>query len=67
MTTESKKARVLLPHNQASTFAEGYILNGIVTYKSLQKHRLIVVNSNTPRHFMLDAINREELLALDGA
>lgn len=46
--------RLLLPHNQASTlFAEGYISNGIVTCNFSQKHRLIVVNSNTPRHFRL--------------
>ena len=49
------KPRMLLPHNQASTlFAEGYVSNGIVTCNFSQKHRLIVVSSNTSRHFRLD-------------
>ena len=61
------KPRVLLSHNQASTlFAEMYISNGIVACNFSQKHSLIVVNSNTPRHFRLDVTNREPLLALDG-
>ena len=59
------KTRVLLAHNQGSTlFAEGDTPYAIITYNFWQEHRLIVVDPNRPRHFRLDMINREQLLAL---
>ena len=60
------KARVLLIRNQDSTlFADGDTPNVIVTYNFWQKHRLIVVDPDRPRHFRLDMINQEQLLALN--
>ena len=62
------KVRVLLACNECSTlFAEGDTPNTIVLYNFWQEHRLIVVDPNMPRHFRLDAINREQLLALNNA
>ena len=62
------KIRVLLACNQDSTlFADGNTPNAIVTYNFWQKHRLIVVDPNRPRHFRLDAINKDQLLALNDA
>ena len=59
------KARVLLARNQGSTlFADGDTPNAIVTYNFWQEHRLIMVDPNRPRHFRLDVINQEQLLAL---
>ena len=60
------KARELLTRKKRSTlFADGDTLNAIVTYNFWQKHRLIVVDPNRPRHFRLDTINQEQLLALN--
>ena len=60
------KVRVLLTRNQGSTlFADGDTLNAIVTYNFWQGHRLVVVDPNRPRHFRLDMINQEQLLALN--
>ena len=60
------KARVLLTRKKGSTlFADGDTLNAIVTYNFWQEHRLIVVDPNRPRHFRLDTINQEQLLALN--
>ena len=60
------KARVLLACNQASTlFADGDTPNAIVMYNFWREHRLIVVDPNRPRHFRLDMINQEQLLALN--
>ena len=60
------KARVFLARNQGSTlFADGDTPNAIVTYNLWREHRLIVVDPNRPRHFMLDMINQEQLLALN--
>ena len=62
------KARVLLTHNKGSTlFADGDTPNAIVTYNFWREHRFIVVNSNRSRHFRLDMINQEQLLALKDA
>ena len=60
------KVRVLLAHNKASTlFTDGNTLNVFVTYNFWRKHRLIVVDRNRRRHFRLDKINQEQLLALN--
>ena len=58
--------RVLLTRNKGSTlFADGDTPNAIVTCNFLREHRLIVVDPNRPRHFRLDTINQEQLLALN--
>ena len=55
----------LLAHNQGSTlFADGDTPNAIVTYNFWQGHSLSVVDPDGPRHFRLDMINQEQLLAL---
>ena len=60
------KTRVLLTRNQGSTlFADGDIPNAIVTYKFWREHRLIVVDPDRPKHFRLDMINQDQLLALN--
>ena len=60
------KVRVLLTRNQGSTlFADGNTPNAIVTYNFWREHSLIVVNPNRPRHFRLDTLNEEQLLALN--
>ena len=60
------KVRVLLTRNKGSTlFADGDTPNAIVTYNFWQEHRLIVVDPNRPRHFRLDTISQEKLLALN--
>ena len=52
--------------NKGSTlFADGNTPNAIVTYNFWREDRLIVVDSNRPRHFRLDTINQEQLLALN--
>ena len=48
-------------------FAERGTLNTIVMCNFLEEYRLIVVNPNRSRHFRLDVINREKLLALNDA
>ena len=59
------KTRVLLTRNQGSAlFADRDTPNAIVTYNFWREHRLIVVDPNRPRHFRLDIINQEQLLAL---
>ena len=60
------KVRVLLTRNKGSTlFADGDTAYAIVTYNFWQEHRLIVVDPNRPRHFRLDTISQEQLLALN--
>ena len=60
------KARVLLTCNKGSTlFADGDTPNAIVTYNFWQKHRLIVVDPDRPRHFGLDMVNQEQFLTLN--
>ena len=60
------KVRVLLTCNQGSTlFADGNTPNAIVSYNFMREHRLVVVNPNKPRHFRLDTVNQEPLLALN--
>ena len=57
---------MLLTRNKGSTlFADGDTPNAIVTYNFWREHRLIVVEPNRPRHFRLDTINQEQLLALN--
>ena len=57
---------MLLARNQAGTlFADGDTPNAIVTYNFWREHTLIVVDPNRPRHFILDMINQEQLLALN--
>ena len=59
------KVRVLLARNQGSSlFADGDTPKSIVTYNFWREHELIVVNPNRPRHFRLEMINQELLLAL---
>ena len=59
---------MLLALNQGSTlFVDGDTPNVIVTYNFWPEHRLIVVDPNRTRHFRLDAINWEQLLALNNA
>ena len=60
------KVRVLLTRNKGSTlFGDGYTLNPIVTYNFWRDHRMIVVDPSRPRHFRLDMISQEQLLALN--
>ena len=60
------KTRVLLARNQGSTlFVDSDTPNSIVTFNFWRKHRLIVVDPNKPRHFRLETINQEQLLALN--
>ena len=57
---------MLLIRNKGSTpFADGDTPNAIVTYNFWPEHRLIVVDPNRPRHFTLDTLNKEQLLALN--
>ena len=57
---------MLLTRNKGSTlFPDGDTLNAIVTYNFWRKQWLIVVDPNKPRHFRLDTINQEQLLALN--
>ena len=56
----------MLARNQGSTlFADGDTLNAIVMYNFWKEHRLIAVDPNRPRHFRLDILNQEQLLALN--
>ena len=60
------KARVMLTRNKGSTlFPDGDTSNAIVAYNFWQEHRLIVFDPNRLRHFRLDTINQEQLLALN--
>ena len=60
------KVRVLLTRNKGNTlFADGDTPNAIATYNFWREHRLIVIDPNRPRHFRLDMINQEQLLALN--
>ena len=60
------KVKVLLIRNKDSTlFTDGDTPNTIVTYNFWREHRLIVVDPNRPRHFRLDTLNKEQLLALN--
>ena len=62
----SHKARVLLIRNQGSAlFADGDTPNAIITFNFWREHGLIIVDLYRPRHFKLDMINQEQLLALN--
>ena len=56
---------VLLVRNQGSTLFTEDTSNAIITYNFWREHRLIVVDPDRPRHFRLNMINREQLLALN--
>ena len=56
---------VLLVRNQGSTLFTEDTPNTIITYNFWRGHRLIVVDPDRPRHFRLNMINREQLLALN--
>ena len=57
---------MLLTRNMGSPlFADGDTLNVIVTYNFWREHRLMLVDPNRPRHFRLETINQEQLLALN--
>ena len=58
------KASGLLTPNKGSTlFVDGDTPNTIVTYNFWQEHKLILVDLNRARHFRLDTLNQEQLLA----
>ena len=58
--------RVLLIRNQGSTlFADGDTPNAIITFNFWREHGAIIVDPDRPRHFRLDMINQEQLLALN--
>ena len=57
---------MLLIRNQGSTlFSDGDTPNTIVTYNFWREHGLIIVDQDIPRHFRLDMINQEQLMALN--
>ena len=57
---------MLLTRNKGSTlFADEDTPNAIVTYNFWRDHSLIVVYPDMSRHFRLDTINQEQLLALN--
>lgn len=52
---------MLLTYNQGSTLlGEGDTPNAIVTYNFWREHRRVVVDTNRPRHFRLDAKNQKQ-------
>ena len=60
------KVRVLLIRNQGSAlFAAGDTPNAIITFNFWRENGLIIVDPDRPRHFRLDMINQEQLLALN--
>ena len=57
---------VLLIRNQGSTlFAEGDTSNAIIMFNFWLEQGLIIVDPDRPRHFRLDMINQDQLLALN--
>ena len=60
------KNRVLLIRYQGSTlFVDGNTSNLIIMYNFWREHGLIKVDPDRPRHFKLDMINQDQLLALN--
>ena len=60
------KIRMLLTRNKGSTlFADRDTPNATVTYNFWREYRLIVVDFDWTRHFRLDTIRQEQLLALN--
>ena len=60
------KTRVPLIRNQGSTlFADGGTSNAIIKFNFWQEHGLIIVDPDRSRHFRLDMINQDQLLALN--
>ena len=54
----------MLARNKGSTMlAGGDMPNAIVMHNVLQEHRLIVVDPNILRHFRINMINWDQLLA----
>ena len=57
---------MLLTRNKGSALlADGDTPNAIVTHNFWREHRLIVVDPDRPKHFRLDMVNQEQLLALN--
>ena len=57
---------MLLIRNQGSSlFADGDTPNAIITFNFLREHGMIIVDPDRPRHFRLNMINQEQLLALN--
>ena len=60
------KTKVLLICNQGSTlFADGDTSNAIIMFNFWQELGLIIVDPDRLRHFRLDMINQNQLLALN--
>ena len=60
------KTKVLLICNQGSTlFADGDTSNAIIMFNFWQELGLIIVDPDRLRHFKLDMINQNQLLALN--
>ena len=60
------KTKVLLICNQGSTlFADGDTSNAIIMFNFWQELGLIIIDPDRPRHFRLDMINQNQLLALN--
>ena len=60
------KTRVPLIRNQGSTlFVDGDTSNAIIMFNFWREHGLIIVDPDRPRHFRLDMINQDQLLALN--
>ena len=60
------KTRVLLIRNQLSNlFADRDTSNAIIMFNFWREHGLIIVDPDRPRHFRLDMINQDQLLALN--
>ena len=49
----------------SALFVDGDTPNAIITFTLWQEHGLIIVDPDRPRHFRLDIINQEQLLALN--
>ena len=60
------KTRVFLIRNQGSAlFVDGDTSYAIITFNFWREHGLIIVDPDRQRHFRLDMINQEQLLALN--
>ena len=60
------KTRVFLIRNQGSPlFVDGDTSNAIITFNFSREYGLIIVDPDRQRHFRLDMINQEQLLALN--
>ena len=57
--------RVLLIRNQGSTLFEDGDASNAIMFNFWREHGLIIVDPDRPRHFRLDMINQDQLLALN--